>query len=141
MISPTNKTQVRVAYVYDGALHHAAACWRKVPCSVPCAAQFCAATNGEVVVSRKCRGAKIDYFQRTWKKLLHNVMQYSAEGSKPKAPKSHLRVHVVQQRPTWRNKFNLTNRNVTIITLAPRTAAPTKGGSVQYNNCIRSDIK
>ena len=139
MISPTNKTQVRVAYVM--MVH----CTTQQPAGaksrVPCAAQFCAATNCEVVVSRKCRGAKIDYFQRTWKKLLHNVMQYSAEGSKPKAPKSHLRVNVVQQRPTWRNKFNLTNRNVTIITLAPRTAAPTKCGSVKYVNCIRSDIK
>ena len=57
-ILPTNKTQVRVAYVMMVHSMHRAAAWRRVPC----AAQFCAATRCVVVVSRECRGAKTDYF-------------------------------------------------------------------------------
>jgi hypothetical protein len=57
-ISQINKTQVRVAYVMMGAFHAPRRWWG------PCAAQFCAATDTlcVVVVSRECRGAKIDYF-------------------------------------------------------------------------------
>jgi len=48
------RKQVRVAYVIMVHSMHRA--------GVPCAAQFCAATRCVVVVSRDCRGAKIDYF-------------------------------------------------------------------------------
>ena len=43
------------------------------------------------------------------------------------------------QRPKWRNKFNITNRDVTIITLA-RAASPNERGSVKYNNCVKNYI-
>jgi hypothetical protein len=40
--------------------------------------------------------SQVFWFCHPWRKLLHNVMQYSAEGcTKIKAPKSHLRVNVV----------------------------------------------
>jgi len=129
---------VRVAYVMMVHSMHRAAAWRRVPC----AAQFCAATRCVVVVSRECRGAKIDYFPsililpKPWKKLLHNVMQYSAEGRKTTILAQNQGTKIT----SWRNKFNLTNRNVTIIMLTC-AAIHTERGSVKYNNCAKSDIK
>jgi len=73
---------------------------------------------------------------KPWKKLLHNVMQYSAEGRKTTILAQNQGTKIT----SWRNKFNLTNRNVTIIMLTC-AAIHTERGSVKYNNCAKSDIK
>ena len=59
----------------DGAFH--------APRSrVPCAAQLCAATLLYRVSAAVPKLIISKDFAKPWKKLLHNVMQYSAEGSK-----------------------------------------------------------
>jgi hypothetical protein len=116
---------VRAAYVMIGAFQAP----RSSLAQSAARGSICAATRCVVVVSRECRGAKIDYFPKTRKKLLHNVMQYSAET---------LAQNYGTKLTSWRNKFNLTNCDATIIMLA---WAAIQTNAVRLNTIIASEIK